>query len=244
LILCAAAIISLILGSLFPEVDHETGEKDSAGWIEGLSIVIAVLLVTVITSTLDWDKSRQFKKLNKADILRAKIRRNEEPMEIEATELVAGDIIILAEGDKIPCDGFLIHYNDLRVDESSMTGENLPVEKSCDKDPLLLSNTTVLHGSGEMIATALGINSMWGQTLKDLQDHKADDTPLQEYLDDMAEAIGKLGLTVGFICFFILAVYWAIDTSEIILEETWSPGLIRGLIDAFIIGVTGKKKKK
>eukprot|EP01091_Cochliopodium_minus_P021301 TRINITY_DN967_c0_g1_i3.p1 TRINITY_DN967_c0_g1~~TRINITY_DN967_c0_g1_i3.p1 ORF type:complete len:1042 (-),score=346.69 TRINITY_DN967_c0_g1_i3:10-3135(-) len=238
LILCAAAIISLILGSVFPERDPETGVEDKTGWVEGLSIVVAVLLVTIITSTLDWDKARQFKKLNKADVLKAKVRRNGEPMEIDAVELVTGDIIILAEGDRVPCDGFLLRQNELHIDESSMTGENLPVSKSVDKDPLLLSNTMVLQGSGIMIATALGVNSMWGQTLKDLQDHEADDTPLQEYLDDMAEFIGKVGLTVGFICFFILAIYWAIDTSEIILKETWSPGLVRGLVDAFIIGIT------
>jgi len=238
LILCAAAIVSLILGSVFPEKDPTTGQPDKTSWDDGLSIVLAVMLVTLITSTLDWDKARQFKKLNKADILKAKVRRNGEINEIEAIELVIGDIIILAEGDRIPCDGFIIKQNDMHVDESSMTGENLPVTKTVDKDPLMLSNTMILQGSGIMIATALGINSMWGQTLKDLQDHEADDTPLQEYLNDMAEFIGKVGLTVGFLVFFVLAIYWAIDTSAIILKESWSPGLISGLVDAFIIGVT------
>ena len=252
IILCVAAVVSLFLGIFFPERDPETGNKEKGGWVEGLSIVFAVLLVTLITSTLDWDKARQFKKLNKADVLKSKIRKRGETVEINATELIVGDIIILAEGDRVPSDGFLIKGNNISIDESSMTGENLPVTKSLHKDPLMLSNTMVLQGSGLMISTAVGVNSVWGQTLVDLQDHEQEDTPLQEYLDDMAEFIGQVGLTVGFLVFFILSIYWAIDTSAIILEQAWSMGLLNGIIDSFIIGITGieiekensKKKKK
>ncbi|XP_065742692.1 plasma membrane calcium-transporting ATPase 1 isoform X7 [Phocoena phocoena] len=66
------------------------------------------------------------------------------------------------EGDLLPADGILIQGNDLKIDESSLTGESDHVRKSLDKDPLLLSGTHVMEGSGRMVVTAVGINSQTG----------------------------------------------------------------------------------
>ncbi|NP_001399986.1 plasma membrane calcium-transporting ATPase 1 isoform 14 [Homo sapiens] len=66
------------------------------------------------------------------------------------------------EGDLLPADGILIQGNDLKIDESSLTGESDHVKKSLDKDPLLLSGTHVMEGSGRMVVTAVGVNSQTG----------------------------------------------------------------------------------
>ncbi|NXX28387.1 AT2B1 ATPase, partial [Nicator chloris] len=65
-------------------------------------------------------------------------------------------------GDLLPADGVLIQGNDLKIDESALTGESDHVRKSLDKDPLLLSGTHVMEGSGRMVVTAVGGNSQSG----------------------------------------------------------------------------------
>ncbi|NWW73616.1 AT2B1 ATPase, partial [Climacteris rufus] len=65
-------------------------------------------------------------------------------------------------GDLLPADGVLIQGNDLKIDESALTGESDHVRKSLEKDPLLLSGTHVMEGSGRMVVTAVGVNSQSG----------------------------------------------------------------------------------
>ncbi|NXG04736.1 AT2B1 ATPase, partial [Sakesphorus luctuosus] len=65
-------------------------------------------------------------------------------------------------GDLLPADGVLIQGNDLKIDESALTGESDHVRKAVDKDPLLLSGTHVMEGSGRMVVTAVGVNSQSG----------------------------------------------------------------------------------
>ncbi|NXV53882.1 AT2B3 ATPase, partial [Uria aalge] len=65
-------------------------------------------------------------------------------------------------GDLLPADGVLIQGNDLKIDESALTGESDHVRKSADKDPMLLSGTHVMEGSGKMVVTAVGVNSQSG----------------------------------------------------------------------------------
>ncbi|KAF1403225.1 UNVERIFIED_CONTAM: Plasma membrane calcium-transporting ATPase 1, partial [Eudyptes pachyrhynchus] len=65
-------------------------------------------------------------------------------------------------GDLLPADGILIQGNDLKIDESALTGESDHVRKSVDKDPMLLSGTHVMEGSGKMVVTAVGVNSQTG----------------------------------------------------------------------------------
>ncbi|CAG5958630.1 unnamed protein product [Menidia menidia] len=97
-------------------------------------------------------------------------------MELRGTEAIAriqesyGDVNGLcvrlrtspAQGDLLPADGVLIQGNDLKIDESSLTGESDHVKKTLDKDPMLLSGTHVMEGSGKMLVTAVGVNSQTG----------------------------------------------------------------------------------
>lgn len=71
-------------------------------------------------------------------------------------------IILISSGDLIPADGIVIQSNDLKIDESSITGESDHVIKSPETDPFLLSGTHVMEGSGKMVVTAVGINSQTG----------------------------------------------------------------------------------
>lgn len=65
-------------------------------------------------------------------------------------------------GDLLPADGVLIQSNDLKIDESSLTGESDQIKKSLESDPILLSGTHVMEGSGKMVIVAVGVNSQTG----------------------------------------------------------------------------------
>lgn len=77
-------------------------------------------------------------------------------------DLVVGDVIQIKYGDLLPTDGILIQSNDLKIDESSLTGESDQIKKSPEHDPMILSGTHVMEGSGKMLVSAVGVNSQTG----------------------------------------------------------------------------------
>lgn len=83
-------------------------------------------------------------------------------MQILVRDIVVGDICQVKYGDLLPADGVIIQSNDLKVDESSLTGESDLVKKGEKFNPLLLSGTHVMEGSGRMVVTAVGCNSQAG----------------------------------------------------------------------------------
>lgn len=160
IILMVAGLVSLILGV--------TVEEDkSTAWIEGFAIFVAVIIVALVTAINDYTKEQQFRGLqskiegeHKFTVIRAG-----ESSSIFNGNIVVGDICQLKYGDVIPADGLLVQNNDLKIDESSLTGESDSVKKG-NGNPFILSGTKVMEGSGKMIVTAVGIHSRSGQILK------------------------------------------------------------------------------
>ncbi|XP_040178823.1 plasma membrane calcium-transporting ATPase 3 isoform X8 [Rana temporaria] len=175
IILEIAAIVSLGLSFYAPPGEqsencgnvqaggHEDGEAE-AGWIEGAAILLSVICVVWVTAFNDWSKEKQFRGLQSRieQEQRFSVIRNGQVIQIPVAELVVGDIAQIKYGDLLPADGVLIQGNDLKIDESSLTGESDHVRKSVEKDPMLLSGTHVMEGSGRMAVTAVGINSQTG----------------------------------------------------------------------------------
>uniref|UniRef100_A0A9J7X8Y2 P-type Ca(2+) transporter n=1 Tax=Cyprinus carpio carpio TaxID=630221 RepID=A0A9J7X8Y2_CYPCA len=175
IILEIAAIISLGLSFYQPPGgDSEacgnvsSGAEDEgeaeAGWIEGAAILLSVLCVVLVTAFNDWSKEKQFRGLQSRieQEQRFAVVRNGTVIQIPVAEIVVGDIAQIKYGDLLPADGVLIQGNDLKIDESSLTGESDHVRKSIAKDPMLLSGTHVMEGSGKMVVTAVGVNSQTG----------------------------------------------------------------------------------
>uniref|UniRef100_A0A8C1BA06 Calcium-transporting ATPase n=1 Tax=Cyprinus carpio carpio TaxID=630221 RepID=A0A8C1BA06_CYPCA len=175
IILEVAAIISLGLSFYKPPnaereycgraaggVEDE-GEAE-AGWIEGAAILLSVICVVLVTAFNDWSKEKQFRGLQSRIEQEQKftVLRAGQVIQIPVAEIVVGDIAQVKYGDLLPADGVLIQSNDLKIDESSLTGESDHVKKTVDKDPLLLSGTHVMEGSGKMLVTAVGVNSQTG----------------------------------------------------------------------------------
>nr|XP_020472856.1 plasma membrane calcium-transporting ATPase 3 isoform X2 [Monopterus albus] len=175
IILEAAAIISLGLSFYHPPGKEsescgnvsggaeDEGEAD-AGWIEGAAILLSVVCVVLVTAFNDWSKEKQFRGLQSRIEQEQKftVVRKGNVIQIPVADMVVGDMAQVKYGDLLPADGILIQGNDLKIDESSLTGESDHVRKSVDKDPMLLSGTHVMEGSGRMLVTAVGINSQTG----------------------------------------------------------------------------------
>ncbi|XP_063783716.1 plasma membrane calcium-transporting ATPase 1 isoform X5 [Pseudophryne corroboree] len=174
IILEIAAIISLGLSFYRPPggnnelceeasgaVEEEEGE---AGWIEGAAILLSVVCVVLVTAFNDWSKDKQFRGLQNRIEQEQKftVVRGSQVIQIPVADIVVGDIAQIKYGDLLPADGVLIQGNDLKIDESSLTGESDHVKKMPEKDPLLLSGTHVMEGSGKMVVTAIGVNSQTG----------------------------------------------------------------------------------
>ncbi|XP_010776890.1 plasma membrane calcium-transporting ATPase 4-like, partial [Notothenia coriiceps] len=175
IILEIAAIISLGLSFYHPPGgDSEAcgqvagGVEDEgeaqAGWIEGAAILFSVAIVVLVTAFNDWSKEKQFRGLQSRIEQEQKftVIRKGQVIQIPVSEIVVGDIAQIKYGDLLPADGILIQGNDLKIDESSLTGESDQVRKSMEKDPMLLSGTHVMEGSGRMVVSAVGLNSQTG----------------------------------------------------------------------------------
>ncbi|XP_029520476.2 plasma membrane calcium-transporting ATPase 3-like isoform X2 [Oncorhynchus nerka] len=175
IILEIAAIISLALSFYQPPGEESeacgnvaSGAEDEgeaeAGWIEGAAILLSIVCVVLVTAFNDWSKEKQFRGLQSRieQEQRFAVVRNGTVIQIPVAEMVVGDVAQIKYGDLLPADGILIQGNDLKIDESSLTGESDHVKKSVDKDPMLLSGTHVMEGSGKMLVTAVGINSQTG----------------------------------------------------------------------------------
>uniref|UniRef100_A0A3Q3WJJ3 Calcium-transporting ATPase n=1 Tax=Mola mola TaxID=94237 RepID=A0A3Q3WJJ3_MOLML len=175
IILEIAAIISLGLSFYHPPGgDSEacgqvaSGVEDEgesqAGWIEGAAILFSVIIVVLVTAFNDWSKEKQFRGLQSRIEQEQKftVIRKGQVIQIPVAEIVVGDIAQIKYGDLLPADGILIQGNDLKIDESSLTGESDQVRKSLEKDPMLLSGTHVMEGSGRMVVSAVGLNSQTG----------------------------------------------------------------------------------
>ncbi|KAL6364725.1 hypothetical protein LRP88_00697 [Fusarium phalaenopsidis] len=129
ILLSVAAVVSLALG-LYQTfgVTHHEGAKIE--WVEGVAIIVAITIVVVVGALNDWQKERQFRKLNqkKEDRL-VKVTRSGKPMSISIHDVLVGDVMLLEPGDVIPVDGVFIGGHNLSCDESSATGESDLIKK-------------------------------------------------------------------------------------------------------------------
>ncbi|XP_036840164.1 plasma membrane calcium-transporting ATPase 2 isoform X2 [Oncorhynchus mykiss] len=176
IILEVAALISLGL-SFYQPPGGDSGEscgtaaagaedegEAEAGWIEGAAILLSVVCVVLVTAFNDWSKEKQFRGLQSRIEQEQKFQvvRGAQVIQLPVADIVVGDIAQIKYGDLLPTDGVLIQGNDLKIDESSLTGESDHVKKAADRDPMLLSGTHVMEGSGRMLVTAVGVNSQTG----------------------------------------------------------------------------------
>ena len=220
-ILIVAAIVSIILGVSF-------SEDPSKDWIDGVSIVVAVLVVVLVGSITDYQKEQKFQELNEvqAEGTKYKLIRNGIPEDHISDDLLVGDLIMINYGDIMPADILLIEGNGIKMDESALTGESDAMKKEkydkckelLDKgehkipSPLILSGTNCIEGSGKGIVIAVGEHSQKGvirRTVDNAQENSQ--TPLEAKLEKIAELIGYFGMIAGVVTLIALMIRFIIN---------------------------------
>ena len=220
LLLTAAAIISLALG-LYQTFGTPSNGQPKVQWVEGVAIVAAILIVVVVGAMNDYQKERQFIKLNKKKEDRVvKVIRSGKTQELSVHDILVGDVVLLEPGDKIPVDGIFIEGHSVKCDESSATGESDLIKKTPADDvynameshqnlkkldPFIISGATVTEGMGSFLVTATGIHSSYGKTMMGMREDPAP-TPLQSKLNVLAEYIAKLGGAAALLLFVVLFI--------------------------------------
>ncbi|XP_027359300.1 putative calcium-transporting ATPase 13, plasma membrane-type [Abrus precatorius] len=207
LILLACAALSLGFGI------KEHGLKE--GWYDGGSIFLAVFIVISLSSISNFRQNRQFDKLSQvSNDIQIDVVRSGRRKIISIFEIVVGDVICLKIGDQVPADGLFIEGHSLSVDESSMTGESDHVEVNRHHHPFLFSGTKVAEGYAKMLVTSVGMNTTWGQMMSSISRDIDEQTPLQERLNKLTSAIGKVGLLVAFLVLVVLLVRYFTGNTE------------------------------
>ncbi|KAL1985174.1 hypothetical protein VTN96DRAFT_8196 [Rasamsonia emersonii] len=227
ILLTVAAVISLALG-IYQSVTATDGEA-RVQWVEGVAIIVAILIVVIVGAANDWQKERQFVKLNKKKEDRlVKVVRSGKTVEISVYDVLVGDVMHLEPGDLVPVDGILIEGHNVKCDESATTGESDLLRKQAGDDvyraienhenlskldPFIVSGAKVSEGVGKFLVTATGPNSIYGKTLMSLQD-EGQTTPLQSKLNVLAEYIAKLGLASGLLLFIVLFIKFCVQLKD------------------------------
>nr|BCY27123.1 plasma membrane Ca++ ATPase isoform b [Ascidia ahodori] len=173
----------------FQGTGGEAGEG-AAGWIEGAAILISVIVVVLVTAGNDYTKEKQFRGLQNKIEQEQKFAtiRDGQVLEIPVADIVVGDVTQVKYGDLLPADGVIIQSNDLKIDESSLTGESDHVKKGADTDPIMLAGTHVMEGSGKMVITAVGVNSQTGIIFSLLGASEGHEEPEEGNHDSRADA--------------------------------------------------------
>ena len=212
-VLVVAAVISMVVGHFID------------AWV-----IIGVLLANAVVGfTQEIRAEKAMEALNRLAAPKAKVRRNGVIKQLPAREIVPGDIIFLETGDKVPTDARLIETSNLKINESPLTGESMPVEKHArgiaedvplaDRKNIAYMGTIITYGRATAVATVTGMSTEIGKIANAIQDVKPEPTPLQK-------SIAKLSKYIIFIVLGILVI--------LVIS-----GILRGLewFDLFLIAV-------
>lgn len=185
-------------------------------FLEGIGIVVAILLATVMAFINEYKASKEFELLSKVnEELPVKVIRNGIVTSIQKRDVVVGDIVIIDRGDEIPSDGILLESVSLSVNESSLTGEPsssktaIPVDdfKTTYSPNQVLKGTSVTDGHGIYRTTAVGDNSEIGKTAKAATVEVNIPTPLTKQLKRLSDYISSAAFFIAILAFVILTTF-------------------------------------
>jgi P-type Ca2+ transporter type 2C len=179
---------------------------------EGRDMVV-ILIIVVINAAIgfyqEYSAEKAIEALSVMQIVRTRIRRNGVIVEVNAEELVPGDIVLLEEGASVPADGRVIATNNLNVEEAPLTGESNPVSKTPatlkeakvplgDQTNMAFMGTAITSGRGEMVVTTTGEATEIGHIATLLNKVEDTQTPLQKRLERLGQvlAVGALGVVM------------------------------------------------
>jgi len=210
IILMVAALVSAFLGEL----------------VDAFVILFTVFLAGVLGFVQEYRAEESIKLLKSLTSPEALVVRDGKEIKVPSSLLVPGDILILQAGDMIPADARLLEAQSLKIDEASLTGESVPVEKSTkvfpsetpqpDRKNMAYTGTSVTYGRGKAIITATGMSTAFGKLAGLLGEIERERTPLQEKLDQFGRWLGAATLiVVAFVA--VLGILKGFDPFEMFL---------------------------
>ncbi len=202
IILFIASILSFILG--------ET--------LEGIVILVIICINAIVSIIQEKKAADAIAALNKMNAPFATVLRDGDRKRVPVSELVTGDIVYLEDGNIVPADIRLIEEHQLMIDESSLTGESVPVKKDAtvllavntplaDRSNMVYSSTVVTYGSGYGVVTAIGMNTEVGKIARMLDSEDDLETPLKKKLNKVGTVLSMLGIIVSILIFIIGLLY-------------------------------------
>ncbi len=192
-ILLVAAVIEIFMGK----------------YTEAIAIFVVLLINATLGYTQEYKAQTSIEALRRMSAPKAKVLRDGVRTQIDTSKIVPGDIIFLETGDKVPADARLLENVNLAAQESSLTGESIPVEKTIEalaidlqigeRRNMVFQGTIIVKGRGTAVVTATGINTEIGNIAQLIQSRE-ESTPLEKKLEQLGKHIGY---TVGFICIVV-----------------------------------------
>ncbi|MFP5363017.1 MAG: cation-translocating P-type ATPase [Thermoleophilia bacterium] len=172
-----------------------------AGLPELAAAIVAVIVVNAAFSYVQEHRAEQAVAALRTMLpLRVRVRRDGESVEISSEEVVPGDVLLLAAGDRIAADGELVTASDLRVDESTLTGESAPVAPQQQ----VFAGTYVTAGAAAALATATGAQTRFGRIAQLAQQTRREPSPLEHELEHLTRLVAVLAVAIG-VLFFVVA---------------------------------------
>lgn len=199
-ILIGAVLISLFLGE----------------YVDAIVILVILFFNAIFGFFQEYKAEKSIAALKKLTSLKATVLRDSVVREIDAKELVPGDILLLEEGDHIPADGRISETVHFQTNEASITGESMPVEKETrklgekvllpDQKNMVFAGTIVASGRGKAIITATGMNRQIGKIAEMIEEAQPRETPLQQKLDKLGKWVG-IGTIIICLVVFLMTVF-------------------------------------
>ncbi len=220
-------IITLIIAAIISAVISKmNGESD---YIDSIIIIAIVIFNAVMGLVQEQKAEKSLEALKKMSAPIAKVKRSGKVVEIESENVVPGDIVILETGSFVPADCRLINSYNLKIEESSLTGENVPEEK--DATRILKSNTSmgdicnmayattiVVNGHGEAVVTETGMNTKVGKIAGMIIEDEAPETPIQKKLGEVGKILA-IACIIICVLIFIIGVFKKIPIVEMFMTS-------------------------
>lgn len=250
-------IIILIIASIISAV---VSKLDGSGAYIDSAIIIAIVILNAIMGVVQEAKAeKSLEALKTMTAPTAKVKRNGKIVNIKSEEVVPGDIIILEAGNYVPADARLIKSSNLKVEESSLTGETVPVLKDekvvlaenvpiGDMVNMVFSSCIVVNGHGEAVVTETGMNTKVGKIAGMILKDEAPETPIQKKLAEVGKTLGIACLAIC-VAIFIIGIFKKIPPVEMFMTSVGlavaaiPEGLPAIVTIVLSIGVTKMAKK-
>jgi len=194
---------------------------------EGIMMAIAIIIVTTISIYQEVKSSLALKSLQQYTEPRITVIRGGKEEIIMTEELVPGDVLLLAEGMKVPADAVIITSNDLAINESIITGESLPVEKNyAERKNKLYQGSTINSGKCTARVTETGKNTVLGKIGKSVSEYHASKTLLQAHVNRFVNRFALFGFAAFLVIFIINYYHYGAFVTSLLFALTLAMSVI------------------